>query len=250
MQTSGAMLGQGRVGGYAEGVPRNANQILLVEDDARLAGLLAEVLTQAGLSVSVENRGDRASARIIEEDPALVILDLGLPGRDGLDVCRDVRQRFGGRILVMTARGDEIDEVVGLEMGADAYLGKPVAPRRLLAHVRALLRRPAANSDESMVRTGVLSVDLRKRAVEVGGLPVALSTAEFELLWALARRLGTVVQRDDLYQELRGFAYDGIDRSVDLRVSRVRRKLSAVDPAAGELVRTVHGQGYQLVDLR
>jgi len=229
-------------------MPTDPARILLVEDDRRLARLLAEVLEQAGFVVDLEHRGDTAVGRIRDERPDLVVLDLGLPGLDGLDVCRDVRRDYPGRILVMTARSDEIDEVVGLEMGADAYLGKPVAPRRLVAHVRALLRRPASPSTD-VVRTGPLAIDPRKRDVRVGDAPVKLATAEFDLLWALARRLGTVVERDDLYQELRGFPYDGVDRSVDLRVSRVRRKLAKADPEAGALVRTVHGQGYQLVDL-
>lgn len=220
--------------------------LLLVEDDTRLADLLRQVLEKAGFRTAHEARGDRAVERILDLDPDLVILDLGLPGADGLDVCRDVRGRYRGRILVLTARGDEIDEVVGLELGADGYLGKPVAPRRLLAHVRALLRRPDVAADPR-VRSGPLCIDPTRRSVEVDGRPVDLTTAEFDALWVLAQRMGTVVDREVLSRELRGLAYDGIDRSLDLRVSRLRKKLGEHTPLP--LIQTVHGQGYQLVQL-
>ena len=157
---------------------------------------------------------------------------------------------YAGRILMMTARSTEFDKVMGLEIGADAYLCKPVEPRLLLAHIRALIRRINTLSNHEIVKTGELVLNIQKRTVLAGGTLVNLSTAEFELLVVLAQRLGKVVSREDLYLELRGFEYDGFDRSVDLRVSRVRRKLEASNTGSGDLVQTIHGFGYQLADLQ
>jgi DNA-binding response OmpR family regulator len=148
----------------------------------------------------------------------------------------------------MTARGDEIDQVVGLELGADDYVAKPVGPRLLVARIRALLRRtpaepePAADEPER-VELGALVVDPRRRAVTVGGAEIELTTAEFDLLWALARRAGQIVHRDSLFEELRGIPYDGIDRSIDMRVSAVRRRLEA---GGGRWIKTIRGVGYLL----
>jgi two-component system OmpR family response regulator/two-component system response regulator RstA len=211
--------------------------LLIVEDDERLATLLVDLVTQAGHTASVCPRGDEAVTRIADERPDLVVLDLTLPGLDGLDVCRQVRASYGGRILILTARGDEIDEIIGLELGADDYLSKPVAPRRLLARIGALLRR-RDGTDEGLIRNGPLVVDPRRRAAHLGELPLELSTAEFDLLAYLVARAGQVVTRDELHQALRGVPYDGLDRSMDLRVSRLRKQLGAA------WIKTVHGAGY------
>ncbi len=223
-----------------------SGRILIVEDDERLALLLSELLEQSGYQVSVESRGDLAAERILGEEPDLVLLDIALPGRDGVTVCRDIRARYGGWILMLTARREEIDEVIGLEAGADDYVAKPVAPRRLLARVRALLRRSRAPTDGAPVSSGPLTVDPARRVVELHGEPVPLTTAEFDLLWLLARRVGQVVSREEIFQELRGFDYDGLDRSVDIRISRLRRCLGddSKDPS---WIKTVRGSGYQLV---
>jgi len=213
----------------------NLADILLVEDDHRLAELLTDLFAQAGHTVAYCDRGDLAVSQILATKPDLVVLDLTLPGMDGLDVCRAVRAHYDGRILVLTARGDEIDEVVGLELGADDYLAKPVAPRRLMARIGALLRR---NSGAAL-RNGPLELDPRARAARLDDQEIDLSTAEFDLLHHFIQRVGQIVSRDELYEALRGFAYDGIERSIDLRVSRVRKKLGG-----GSWIKTVHGVGY------
>ena len=217
-----------------------------MEDDRRISELLLELLTREGYRTSHLARGDEAVAHILREQPDLVILDLGLPGKSGLDVCRTVRPDYGGRILMLTARGDEVDEVVGLEVGADDYLAKPVAPRRLLARTRALLRRPAVEPGHAdVVCTGPFRIDSTRRTLEREGQAIPLGSADFDLLWLLARRLGREVSREELFAELRGTPYDGLDRSMDLRVSRLRKALGD-DPRAPRWLKTVRARGYLL----
>lgn len=224
--------------------------ILLVEDDRRLAELTAEYLRQNGLTVAVEARGDRAMARFVSERPRIVLLDLMLPGTDGLTICRKLREQFDGPILIFTARDSDIDQVIGLEAGADDYVAKPVDPMVLLARTRALLRRlqpgskaPHAGED---IELGGLRISESAQEVWLDGSRVPLTTHEFELLLLLARNAGQVLSRDDIFNKLRGIEYDGLDRSIDGRISRLRRKLkdSAGDPAR---IKTVWGKGYLLV---
>jgi len=230
-------------------------RVLLVEDDAKLAALVREFLESSGFDVDVEHRGDRAPGRILDDQPDLVILDLMLPGLDGLAICRQVRPRFDGAILMLTARGEETDEIVGLELGADDYLAKPVRPRRLLARVNTLLRRvdrtagPRSAVGDSAVRrltVGRLVVDAGNRQATMDDEVVALTTAEFDLLWLLASHAGEVLSRDHIYRELRGMEYDGLDRSMDLRVARLRKKLRD-DGKQPRLIKSVRGAGYLLV---
>lgn len=219
--------------------------IFLVEDDARLAELVRDYLTQSGFTVTHEPRGDRAVDGILAAEPDLVVLDLMLPGEDGLSICRRLRPAFSGPVLMLTARGDEIDQVVGLEMGADDYVAKPVSPRLLLARIRALLRR-GAPVEASRVECGSLVVDLGARSATIDGDAVDLTSSEFDLLWVLATHAGRPVSREELVRELRGIQYDGVDRSIDVRVSQLRRKL-ATDPRHSDRIKTVRGVGYQLV---
>jgi DNA-binding response OmpR family regulator len=227
------------------------NRILLVEDDARLARLVKEYLEASdALSVSIEGRGDRAVERILAEQPDLVILDVMLPGLDGLSVCKQVRGRFTGPILMLTALGDEVDEVVGLEIGADDYVAKPASPRKVLARVRSLLRRvPAATEvavgPDPVVTVGELVVDPGRRTASVAGRELDLTTAEFDLLWLLARHAGETLEREAIYRELRGIEWDGQDRSIDLRVLRLRKKLGD-DAAHPRFIKSVRGVGYLL----
>ncbi len=227
-------------------------KILLVEDDRRLAALVREYLEANGYEVSLEERGDAAEGRILSEEPDLVILDLMLPGLDGLEVCRRVRRSYRGPILILTAKGDETDEIVGIEVGADDYLAKPVRPRLLLARVGALLRRAAWNAGQKdgqrpePVLVGRLLVDPASRTASYDGRALDLTTAEFDLLWYLAARAGRVVSREEIYRNLRGIEYDGLDRSMDLRVARLRRKLGD-DAKQPRLIKTVRGVGYLLV---
>ncbi|PKO34553.1 MAG: DNA-binding response regulator [Betaproteobacteria bacterium HGW-Betaproteobacteria-7] len=222
-------------------------RILLVEDDARLAELTAEYLTKNDLTVSIEPRGDTAEARILGEQPDLVILDVMLPGKDGFEVCRAVRPQYRGVILMLTARDEDFDQILGLEMGADDYIAKPVQPRVLLARIKALLRRlpspgEPAGEAETMV-FGQFRISQATRTASLGGASIDLTTAEFDLLWLLASHAGNVLSRDDLLQELRGIGFDGLDRSIDARISRLRKKLND-DPENPTRIKTVRGKGY------
>ena len=228
------------------------NRILLVEDDARLAQLVKEYLEASdAFDVAIEGRGDTAVERIVAEQPDLVILDVMLPGLDGLSVCRRVRDRFPGPILMLTALGDEVDEVVGLELGADDYVAKPASPRKVLARVRSLLRRAPSREDlpaggaEAVITLGELVVDPGRRVAGLGGRDLDLTTAEFDLLWLLARHAGETIEREAIYRELRGIEWDGLDRSIDLRVLRLRKKLGD-DAAHPRFIKSVRGVGYLL----
>ena len=227
------------------------NRILLVEDDARLAGLIKEYLEASdALEVGIEGRGDRAVQRILDEQPDLVILDIMLPGLDGLSVCKQVRDRYPGPILMLSALGDEVDEVVGLEIGADDYVAKPASPRKVLARVRTLLRRvpaaPAQPGPEPVLTVGALMVDPGRRVASVEGRDLDLTTAEFDLLWLLARHAGETLERERIYRELRGIEWDGLDRSIDLRVLRLRKKMRD-DASHPRWIKSVRGVGYLLV---
>jgi DNA-binding response OmpR family regulator len=228
----------------------NAVDILLVEDDRRLAELTAEYFEQNGLSVVIEERGDRALAQFAKVRPRVVLLDLMLPGLDGLTICRELRETFNGPILIFTARDSDIDQVIGLEAGADDYVAKPVDPMVLLARTRALLRRvedasaPAAHGGD--ITLGTLRISPSAQEVRLDKKLVPLTTHEFELLLFLARRAGSVLSRDDLFHHLRGIDYNGMDRSIDGRISKLRRKLGddAHEPVR---IKTVWGKGYLLV---
>jgi two-component system response regulator RstA len=225
--------------------------ILLIEDDARLAELTATYLEQNGLRVASEARGDRAMERFSRERPRLVLLDLLLPGKDGLSICRELRRTHEVPILILTAKDTDIDHVIGLEAGADDYVMKPVDPMVLLARVRALLRRAerggsTANERKPDLMLGTLRISETSREVWLGENAVPLTTQEFELLSLLAHRAGELVSRDEVFRTMRGIDYDGLDRSIDGRVSKLRRKLGD-DAAAPTRIKTVWGKGYLLV---
>jgi DNA-binding response OmpR family regulator len=225
--------------------------ILLVEDDARLAELTATYLGQHQLRVVIEARGERALDRFQQEQPRLVLLDLLLPGKDGLTICREIRRQSAVPILILTAKDTDLDHVIGLEAGADDYVMKPVDPMVLLARVRALLRRTERDRDSASerrpdVQLGALRISETSREVWLHGQAIALTTQEFELLALLARRAGELVSRDEVFRAMRGIDYDGLDRSIDGRVSKLRRKLGD-DAAAPTRIKTVWGKGYLLV---
>lgn len=224
--------------------------ILLIEDDLRLADLTAEYFRQNGLSVAIESRGDCAIARFLTEQPRVVLLDLMLPGTDGLTICRELREIYDGPILIFTARDSDIDQVIGLEAGADDYVAKPVDPMVLLARTRALLRRVESaqhsQHDKGDIVLGSLRISDVSQQVWLDGHEITLTTHEFELLRLLARHAGRVLSREDIFRHLRGIEYDGIDRSIDGRISKLRRKL--LDNAdAPSRIKTIWGKGYLLV---
>lgn len=221
-------------------------RILLVEDDQPLAKIIAEFLMMHEFEVTIEHRGDAAPHRILQESPDAVVLDVNLPGQDGFAVCRSVREKYHGAIIILTARGGEFDEVQGLELGADDYLAKPVRPLALLARLRSHLRRNSFEESSSQpLVIGSLMVDASRRRVELSGREVELTSAEFDLLKLLADYAGKTLSRSEIHQSIHGIRYDGLDRSIDLRVSRLRKKLGD-DPARPALIKSVRGTGYQL----
>ena len=229
-------------------------RILIVEDDARLATLTREYLEGNGFQISIEGDGARAVERIFRENPDLIILDVMLPGEDGLSICRKVKMEKDIPILMLTARTDDMDQVVGLEMGADDYIAKPVRPRVLLARVRALLRRSEAqpsaadSADTQVVRLefGDLIIDSSMREAWLNKESLELTSAEFDLLWLLASNAGRVLTREEIFTALRGIEYDGQDRSIDVRVSRIRPKVGD-DPMHPRRIKTVRSKGYLFV---
>lgn len=225
-------------------------KIILVEDDQELSALTQEYLIKNDFQVEVINNGLVALNEIVAQQPDLVILDIMLPGLNGMDVCRQVRPDYAGFILMLTALDEDMDQMLGLELGADDYIIKPVKPRLLLSRIRALLRRKnqpaptAPSTTQDSYHLGELHIHLPSRVVTWKQQTIDLSTAEFDLLVLLAKSAGEVVDRDMILQTLRGFEYDGIDRSIDRRISRLRKKLQG--ELGGSPIKTIRGKGYLL----
>ncbi len=221
--------------------------ILLVDDDESLNRLVHQYLTNQGLGVRIVTDGEQAIEQILSSSPDLVILDIMLPGADGLSVCRAVRPGYAGPILMLTALGDDIDEVAGLETGADDYLAKPVRPRVLLARIRALLRRNAVSetttTHQETISVGDIAISRSAMSVQKSGHAISLTDSEFDLLWLLMSKAGQILSRDDINQQLRGLEHDGLDRTIDLRISRLRKKLDD-DPKEPTIIKSVRGKGY------
>jgi two-component system OmpR family response regulator/two-component system response regulator RstA len=221
----------------------DCKRILIVEDDPSLASWMSDYLSSHNFEVTIANRGDIAVDLIRADVPDLVVLDLLLPYKNGFHVCREVRPFYPHPILIITAGTEETDEVLGLELGADDYLCKPLKPRILLARINALLRRGTGPEQTNIRSFGPLRVDAGSKSVFLGDRVLDISVNEFEVLWLLASRAGEVVSRRELIARLRGFDYDGFDRSMDIRISRLRKKLE--DPALQSVtIKTVRGQGY------
>ena len=221
-------------------------RVLLVEDNARLAGSIRDYLESHNLEVYVEGDGLAVAERLERLRPDIVLLDLMLPGKDGLTVCREIRRTDRTPILILTAKGEDIDQVLGLEMGADDYVVKPVEPRVLLARIEAILRRARSNPPEqrdAKIDAGRLSIDSGKRTAAIDKRPVELTTGDFDILWLLASRQGAVVTRDEILRVVRGIDYDGLDRSIDARICRLRRKLADAG-GAESMIKTVRLRGY------
>jgi DNA-binding response OmpR family regulator len=227
-----------------------APDLLVVEDDDALAALLVEYLGQHGFAITRVASGTEGAQRILETRPDLVVLDLMLPGMNGLDVCRRVRDRYDGAIVMLTASQSEADHVTGLELGADDFVVKPIEPRVLLARLRTQLRRVRGHArppvvPPGVVRVGALEVDVSSRDARVGGDLVPLTTMEFDVLRMLAENAGEALDRDRLYREVMEMEYDGLDRGMDVHVSRIRRKLEEAGFDTGKL-KSVRGVGYLL----
>src|SRR5829696_1663032 len=222
-------------------------RVLLVEDSARLAASIRDYLERHHYEVFIEGDGAAAAERFERLKPDLVILDLMLPGKDGLTICRELRRHDRIPILILTAKGENIDHVLGLEMGADDYVVKPVEPRVLLARIEAILRRsatPNPRASEPLVSAGRLMIDAARRSAFIDTKQVELTTGDFDILWLLASRQGTVVTRDEILRVVRGIDYDGLDRSIDARICRLRRKLQEAG-GAESMIKTVRLRGYQ-----
>jgi DNA-binding response OmpR family regulator len=219
-------------------------RILLVEDDARLAEMLSEYLGEAGFRVGVAPLGSTALERLVQADYDAVVLDLMLPDMDGLDVCRQLRAKSDMPVLMLTARGDATDRIVGLELGADDYLPKPFQPRELLARLRAILRRRgnSASTDKPLC-FGRLEIDRAARTVRLDGRLCALTGYQFALLVALAENAGRVLTRESLMDKAKGEALEAFDRSIDVHVSRIRAAIED-DSKKPRRVITVRGAGY------
>jgi DNA-binding response OmpR family regulator len=217
--------------------------ILLIEDDPRLAEMVSEYLGEAGFRVAIAGSGEAGLARLAREPVDALVLDLALPGIDGLEVCRRLRASSDVPVLMLTARGDAMDRVVGLEIGADDYLPKPFEPRELLARLRAILRRRGGSARGDLLRFGRVEIDRGARSVRVDGAEKSLTAHQFALLVALAENAGRVMSRDALMDALRGEPLEAFDRSIDVHVSRIRQAIED-DPKKPRRIVTVRGAGY------
>ena len=218
---------------------------LLIEDDRKLAALLAEFLGQNGVETVLAQDGGQALSSLASQRFDILLVDLMLPGMDGLTLTRKIREHSNTPLIMVTARGDDADKIVGLELGADDYIAKPFNPRELLARIRAVLRR-AEPGDQPKFQSGGLAIDFAAREVTVDGKRQTLTAHEYELLCALARNAGRVLTRDQLLEQMKGdHADDAFDRSIDVHVSRLRQKIEP-DPRHPRYVKTVRGAGYLL----
>ena len=225
----------------------NSAPILIVDDDAGIRELLADYLGQQGYAVTTAGDGKEMARRLQEQLPALVVMDLMLPGEDGLALTRQLKAAHGLPVIMLSARGEDVDRIVGLEVGADDSLPKPFNPRELLARIRAVLRRGEAQADKSadagLAQFGPFRLDLAAQRLTRDGQEIALTQAEFSLLKIFVEHPNRALSRDQIMDWLKGFERDPFDRSIDVRVTRLRKKIED-DPANPAYIRTVWGQGY------
>ncbi len=223
-------------------------KILVVDDEPKIIQLTQDYLENAGFSVISAGDGERALTVIQVEKPDLVVLDLGLPGMDGLDVCRSIRKTSNLPIIMLTARDEETDKLVGLELGADDYITKPFSPKELVARVRSVLRRSElAQEEREVIRVGDVTLDLPRMQVTVGGEEIELTATEFQLLQALASQPGRIFTRSQLLNAVHGVAIESYERAIDAHIKNIRRKLEPV-PREPRYIQTVYGVGYRFSD--
>ena len=224
------------------------NTVLVVDDEKKIAHLVRDYLENAGFRTVLAYDGKTAMAQLRHEQPDLIVLDLNLPGMDGIDVARAVHKERNTPIIMLTARVEETDRIVGLELGADDYVTKPFSPRELVARVRAVLRRSSdAPAPSPLLRAGDLTIDLEKRIVTREGAAIELTTTEFDLLVVLARAPGRVFSRLELLDRVQGEAFEGYERTIDVHVKNLRKKLES-DPRHPTHILTVYGAGYRFVE--
>jgi DNA-binding response OmpR family regulator len=222
-------------------------RILVVDDEPKIVRLVADYLQAAGFTVVTAGSGEEALMRARTEAPDLVVLDLGLPGLDGLDVTRTLRRNGEVPIIMLTARSDETDRIIGLELGADDYVTKPFSPRELVARVRAVLRRHAGAGESEVLRAGDLLLDVPRMRVTRGDQAVELTATEFTLLAAMARQPGRVFTRTQLLDVIHGVAFESFERAIDAHIKNIRRKLEP-EPRSPRYLLTIYGVGYRLAD--
>jgi len=225
------------------GVPK----VLVVDDELKIARLVRDYLTEAGFDVALASTGPAAVAAVRSDRPDLVVLDLGLPGMDGYDVTRAIRGQSAIPIIMLTARSEETDRIVGLELGADDYVVKPFSPRELVARVKAVLRRTGGEVATETIRAMDLLISLPHRTVERNGSRIELTATEFELLKALASNPGRVFTRGQLLDSIRGVSFESYERAIDAHIKNLRKKLEP-DPRRPIYVLTVYGVGYKFSD--
>jgi DNA-binding response OmpR family regulator len=224
--------------------------ILVVDDEPKIVDLARDYLEHAGFAVLAAGDGQAALTLARTRSPDLVVLDLGIPQPDGLDVIRAIRRESNLPIVVLTARDDELDKLIGLELGADDYITKPFSPRELVARVKAVLRRAEpGDAPGDLIRAGDVTLDVSRMRAEVGGRAVELTATEFELLATLARRPGRIFTRGQLLDALRGASFESYERAIDTHVKNLRRKLEP-EPRSPRYILTVYGVGYRFAEER
>jgi two-component system response regulator BaeR len=218
--------------------------ILIVEDERKLADLLRDYLREAGYTVSWLDRGDRVVSRVKRDPPGLILLDIMLPGTDGTEVCREIRKFSKIPILIITARVEEVDRIIGLELGADDYICKPFSPREVVARVKAVLRRAYSEPETTRLAVGPISLDETTRRVSVDEEVLNLTPSEFGLLKIMMAHPGRVFSRSELLDKVQGYQFEGYDRTIDTHIKNIRKKIAEKLPGR-DVIHTVYGIGYK-----
>lgn len=222
-----------------------AQEILIVEDEVKIAHLLRDYLKKEGYSVTCMERGDTVIPYLRKKLPELILLDIMLPGKEGTEICREIRKFSTVPVIMLTAKADETDRVVGLELGADDYICKPFSPREVMARIKAVLRRSHAVSEEKMLTAGPITLDENSRRVRVRDQELKLTPNEFRLLRAMMSSPDRVFSRNELLNLVQGYDFEGYDRTIDTHVKNLRKKISDIVPDQ-EIITTVYGMGYKL----